>query len=86
MTLTTISKEELSSTKARYVRVLVTKRATAYGSSLYEFQVWGTGGSAKRPVNYGENLALNKTVTCSGTRDEWWMKDDQGNIKPDDLQ
>ena len=79
----TISKEELSSTKARYVRVRTTERATAYGSSLYEFQVWGTGGSAKRPVNYGENLALNKTVTCSGTRDEWWMKDDQGNIKPD---
>ena len=79
----TIEKEELSTTKARYVRVVCTERAIDYGCSLFEFQVYGTGGSAKPPVDYGENLALNKNVTCSGTRDEWWMKDENGNIKPD---
>ncbi|MBR2191303.1 MAG: discoidin domain-containing protein, partial [Eubacterium sp.] len=79
----TINKDELSVTEARYVRITCTQRATGYGASLFEFQVWGTGGSNKPPVDYGENLALNKTVKCSGTRDEWWMKDADGNIKPD---
>ena len=79
----TINKTDLSATKARYVRVLCVERAIAYGCSLYEFQVYGTGGSAKPPKDYGENLALNKEVTCSGTRDEWWMKDEEGNIRPD---
>ena len=79
----TINKDELSVTEARYVRITCTQRATGYGCSLYEFQVWGTGGSNKPPAQYGENLALNKTVKCSGTRDEWWMKDADGNIKPD---
>ena len=40
----TISKSDMSATKGRYVRVLTTERATGYGCSLYEFQVWGTGG------------------------------------------
>lgn len=93
----TIDKEALSVTKARYVRVLCTERAMAYGCSLYEFQVYGTGGSAKPPADYGENLALNKPVTSrtntiqnsDGTtkevnaRDEWWMYDEEGNLKED---
>ena len=79
----TILKENMSTTKGRYVRVLTTERATGYGSSLYEFQVWGTGGASKRPADYGENLALNKKVECSGTRDEWWMYDKDGNLLPD---
>lgn len=79
----TINKEDLSATKARYVRIVCTERAINYGCSLFEFQVYGTGGSAKRPADYGENLALNKTVTCSGTRDEWWMYDEEGNLKED---
>lgn len=92
----TINQEDLSATKARYVRVLCTERAINYGCSLYEFQVYGTGGAAKPPVNYGENLALNKTVvsktnvvkTNDGTkevnvRDEWWMYDEDGNLKED---
>ena len=79
----TISKSDMSATKGRYVRVLTTERATGYGCSLYEFQVWGTGGASKRPADYGENLALNKKVECSGTRDEWWMYDKDGNLLPD---
>ena len=76
----TIEASELSKTTARYVKIIATERATAYGSSLFEFQVWGTGGANKPPVDYGTNIALNKPVQCSGTRDEWWMKDENGNI------
>ncbi|MCR5736619.1 MAG: discoidin domain-containing protein [Eubacterium sp.] len=79
----TITKEKLSVTKARYVKITCTQRATGYGASLFEFQVWGTGGANKPPKNYGENLALNKIVKCSGTRDEWWMYDNAGNMKQD---
>ncbi|MFR6563631.1 MAG: hypothetical protein ACLUR5_18275 [Eubacterium ventriosum] len=38
------------------------KAMPAYGYSLYEFQVYGTNGVVERPVDYGENLALNKPV------------------------
>lgn len=79
----TITIDELSAEQkqARYVRMVVNERAMeAYGCSMYEFQVYGTNGARKRPSNYGKNLALNKTVTCSGIRDEWWMKDEDGNI------
>ena len=79
----TITKDELSVTKARFVKITCTQRATGYGCSLFEFQVWGTGGSNKPPVDYGDNLALNKTVKCSGTRDEWWMYNADGTINPD---
>lgn len=79
----TITKDQLSVTKARFVKITCTQRATGYGASLFEFQVWGTGGSNKPPVDYGDNLALEKPVKCSGTRDEWWMKDADGNVKPD---
>lgn len=76
----TIDSSELSKKTGRYVKIIATERATEYGSSLWEFQVWGTGGANKRPENYGTNLALNQPVKCSGTRDEWWMKDENGNI------
>lgn len=67
--------------KARYVRIVMKERAQEiYGCSMWEFQVYGDNGVRKRPANYGTNLALNKSVTCSGTRDEWWMKDEDGNI------
>lgn len=71
-----------STNEARYVKMVCTKRALGYGASLYEFQVWGVGGKNKPPEKYGTNLALFKNVKCSGTRDEWWMKDSDGNIKP----
>lgn len=68
----------------------------AYGYSLYEFQVYGTNGVVERPVDYGENLALNKPVKSKSnivksgdtekevnTRDEWWMYDSDGNLRED---
>jgi hypothetical protein len=33
----------------RYVRLTTTRRATAYGASLFEFQVYGSGGSTPPP-------------------------------------
>lgn len=44
----------------RYVRLTGTKRATTFGYSLYEFEVYG------EPI-YGTNVALNKPVTVSST-------------------
>lgn len=76
----TIAKEELNAASARYVKIICNERATAYGCSLYEFQIYGQDGVVKRPVDYGENLALNKKVECSGLREEWWMTDDDGNL------
>ena len=74
--------EDLNITaNARYVRVYMTKKALeAYGYSLYEFEVYGKDGITKRPVDYGENLALNKNATASSLRDVWWMYDDNGVI------
>jgi hypothetical protein len=39
----------------RYVRVYGTQRATPYGYSLWEFQVYGTGGSGSTPPPGGGN-------------------------------
>lgn len=78
--------ETLSLTgSARYVRIYMTKRALNYGYSFYEFQVTGLNGAAPRPEQYGENLALNKSVTSSGFRKVWWMYDDAGNLKPESV-
>ncbi len=73
--------------KAQYVRIKMTERSMIqYGCSLFEMQVWGDNGAVKRPPYYGENIALNKTVKCSDIRDEWWMYDDNGNIKEDAIK
>ena len=70
--------------QARYVRIYMTeKQLPAYGYSLYEFQVFGDNGLVERPEDYGTNLAKDKNVTCSGIRDEWWMYDENGVLKPD---
>ncbi len=67
--------------KARYVRLYMTKKAlTAYGYSLYEFEIYGLNGITKRPVDYGENIAEGKSVSASSLRDIWWMYDDNGVI------
>lgn len=72
--------------RARYVRIYMTvKYFTQYGYSLYEFQVYGLNGVTPRPVDYGTNLALNKPAKSSGIVDEWWMKDDNGNLKADEV-
>ncbi|MCP2327141.1 beta-glucanase (GH16 family) [Hamadaea flava] len=49
----------------RYVRVYATARATAYGYSLWEFQVYGTTGSTG--CDTATNAALNKPATASST-------------------
>lgn len=81
----TINKEDMSATSARYVKMLCTERATNYGVSMFEFQVYGTDGVVKRPVNYGENIALNKETKTSGLKDEWWMYDKEGNLLQKEL-
>jgi len=71
---------------ARYVRIYMTEKIlAAYGYSLYEFEVMGLDGITKRPADYGTNLAQNKPVNCSAIRDEWWMYDEAGNLKPDSV-
>jgi hypothetical protein len=47
---------------ARYVRMYGTARATQYGYSLWEFQVYGTAGSTS-----ATNLSQGKTATASST-------------------
>ncbi|WP_239616227.1 galactose-binding domain-containing protein [Cohnella mopanensis] len=50
----------------RYVRLLCTERFLAqYGVSVFEFEVYGTGGANPPPVALGPNVALNKPVTAS---------------------
>jgi beta-glucosidase len=49
----------------RYVRVYATARATGYGDSLWEFQVYGTTGTA--PGCGTTNAALNRPATASST-------------------
>lgn len=58
----------------RYVRVYGTQRAlAAYGYSILEFEVYGTGGSTAPPVDYGPNVALNKPVTVSSTENSAYL-------------
>lgn len=50
----------------RYVRVYGTQRSlAAYGYSILELEVYGTGGVNQPPVQYGPNVALNKPVAVS---------------------
>jgi F5/8 type C domain len=52
----------------RYVRMYGTVRATGYGYSIWEFQVFGSaGGGGGGTCNTGTNAALNKPATASST-------------------
>jgi beta-glucanase (GH16 family) len=51
----------------RYVRMYATARATAYGYSLWEFEVYGTLGAAACDTT--TNAALNRPVAVSSTQD-----------------
>src|SRR5690242_2820732 len=54
----------------RYVRMLGTARATQYGYSLFEFQVYGdTSAPSPSPTgcNTGSNIAQGKTAAASST-------------------
>ncbi|HEY3482228.1 MAG TPA: discoidin domain-containing protein, partial [Streptomyces sp.] len=50
----------------RYVRMYGTARATGYGYSLWEFQVYGGGGTPPPDCGSG-NAALNRPATASST-------------------
>ncbi|MFC4031943.1 discoidin domain-containing protein [Streptomyces polygonati] len=50
----------------RYVRIYTTQRATQYGVSLWEFQVFGSAGTGNAACST-TNAALNKTATASST-------------------
>jgi hypothetical protein len=64
-------KETLDVTgSGRYVQLLGTKRATGYGYSLWEMQVYGTSGTVTTPPPTGgtcgtTNVAQGKTATAS---------------------
>ncbi|WP_379131860.1 discoidin domain-containing protein [Paenibacillus sp. sgz500958] len=50
----------------RYIRLHATQRSlAAYGISLFEFEVYGTGGVNTPPPVLGPNVALNKQATAS---------------------
>lgn len=50
----------------RYVRLFSTERAQQpYGISIFEFSVYGTGGTGTPPKPAAANLALNRAVTVS---------------------
>uniref|UniRef100_UPI00396A343B beta-1,3-glucanase family protein n=1 Tax=Actinacidiphila bryophytorum TaxID=1436133 RepID=UPI00396A343B len=51
----------------RYVRVNGTVRATQWGYSLWEFQVYGAGGSTNPAACSTANTAQGKTATASST-------------------
>jgi hypothetical protein len=54
---------------ARYVRLNLTARATGYGYSLWEFQVFGTSGTTTPPSTCGTtNVALNKPASASSVQ------------------
>ncbi len=69
--------------KGRYVRLHFSKRSQeAYGYSIYEFQVYGTGGINTPPsAPLGENIALNKTATASSVDQEWYITPGQADAK-----
>jgi len=76
--------EDLSVTgTGRYVRLHFSKRAqVAYGYSIFDFQVYGTGGINTPPATpLGENIALNKTATASSVHEDWYLKPGQVDAK-----
>jgi hypothetical protein len=73
---------DLSGT-GRYVRIQLDKRFfEAYGYSIYEFEVYGTGGVNPRPAApLGPNVALNKPVEASSIHEDWYLK--PGQVDPE---
>ncbi|MEU0430078.1 discoidin domain-containing protein [Streptomyces sp. NPDC006290] len=53
--------------QGRYVRMYGVHRATQYGYSLWEFQVFGTSGSTTPATCDAANAAQGKTATASST-------------------
>ena len=66
----------------RYVRLYCTQRAlTPYGYSLFEFQIYGTGGANPPPADYGPNIALNKVTAASSVQTDWYIKPGETDAK-----
>lgn len=64
--------------KGRYVRLNLNKKFFEdYGYSIYEFEVYGTGGINSKPEILGENIALNKTAVSSSVHEDWYIKPGQ---------
>ncbi len=53
----------------RYVRMLGTQRATMYGYSLWEFEVYGGGAGAPEAVVLGNGVSISDGDTSPGTAD-----------------
>ncbi len=51
-----------SATTARYVKVYCIKRATSYGFSLYEFEIYGSGGGSNKVLDFLNSISGSKTV------------------------
>lgn len=74
-----ISDVNISAT-GRYLRVYCTERATGYGYSIRELNVFGTGG-INAPVPSTPNIALNKPVTVSSQENQ---QPGTGYLQPND--
>ncbi|ANS76332.1 coagulation factor 5/8 type domain protein [Paenibacillus yonginensis] len=68
--------------KGRYVRLYSTERAQqAYGVSIFEFNVYGTGGVGGPPKPAAPNLALNKPVKASSLEIDEPSRSDEDKAK-----
>lgn len=60
--------------QGRYVRMLGLERSMeAYGYSLFEFSVYGTGGISQPIRELGPNLALNAPAVASSVEEAWYI-------------
>jgi hypothetical protein len=51
-----------AATTARYVKVYCIQRATTYGFSLYEFEIYASSGGSMRVMDYINSISGSKTV------------------------
>ncbi|WP_078083248.1 glycosyl hydrolase [Microbulbifer mangrovi] len=61
----------------RYLRVFINERATGWGASLWELEVYGSGGDSSEPPccdpQPGGDLALNKPASASSAEGNYWF-------------
>ncbi|WP_052350552.1 discoidin domain-containing protein [Paenibacillus gorillae] len=58
----------------RYIRIYGTERALpAYGYSILELEIYGTGGTGTPPLEYGPNIAQGKAVTASSFEESGYL-------------
>lgn len=67
--------------QGRYVRMLGLERSMqAYGYSLFEFSIYGTGGISEPIRELGPNLALNAPAFSSSVEEAWYIP--IGSVNP----